>query len=78
MSDYHITRQGDFDRQYNVWAKLGGWPQEAGDGTYVGTFDIEPWESSIVFSWTKPQNGTWYLVAQPLAGDIVGGIARLT
>lgn len=72
-----INRQGPWDTSYHVYAKSGGYPNESGDGVYAGTATLNPWDSSVSFSWTPPSDGLWYLIAEPISGDVYGPIARI-
>jgi hypothetical protein len=54
-----------------------GYPQTPGDGLFAGTADIQPWQTSIIFTWTPPADGTWKLTAEPLYQDSYGPSGKL-
>ena len=59
-----LERNGDaYVTSYDVWAKRLSYPQDEGDGVFVGNITIDPDEDSIVEEWTPPNDGTWYFGA---------------
>lgn len=60
-----------------MWARSGGYPIQSGDGIYAGNAAIQPWETSVIFLWTPPGDGTWKLVAEPLFDDSYGPIGKV-
>ena len=72
-----ITRQGPWDTNYHVYARNLGYPNESGAGIYAGNAPIQPWETSVIFRWTPPADGTWKLIAEPISGDTYGPIGQI-
>lgn len=63
-----IARGSPYDQSYDLYAKSGGWPIEAGDGIYVGNFPIKPWLQTVQATWTPPATGSWFVSAVALNG----------
>lgn len=69
---------GSFATSFDVWAKFRAYPQNDGDGVYVGEYEVDPDESAVTFDWDTP-NGSddWRLIALPIYLDQVGLPGRL-
>lgn len=67
MTDYQyalIERNGDqWVTSYDVWAKLGVYPSEEGDGVFVGNVAIEPSQVEISIILTRPSDQAWKFAA---------------
>lgn len=66
MTTYNIAieRNGDeWVTSYDVWAKAGSYPQDIGDGVFVGNYPIAPEEDSILEEWETPDTRDYYLSA---------------
>ena len=60
----YLERNSDaYVTSYDVWAKRGSYPQDEGDGVFVGNVAIQPSASSVSQAWTPPNDGTWYFGA---------------
>lgn len=68
MTDWqiNITKTDTWTNQYQVYAKAGSPPVEDGDGTYIMTVDMEPWETSVSETWTPPDLRTYYFRVVPV------------
>lgn len=64
--DITITRLFEWDTSYDVYAKATNYPLEDGDGIFVQNVTIEPWETSVMISWTPPDDRTYKIRAVPL------------
>ena len=77
-----LERNGDaYVTSYDVWAKRLSYPQDEGDGVFVGNYTIQPDEDSITEEWTPPNDGTWYFGAlaiyNPHAGTVLSTDGRI-
>jgi hypothetical protein len=61
-----------------VWGKYRAYPQNDGDGVFVGEIEITAAETSVTTSWTTPNNSAnWKFIAIPKYMDQVGIAGRL-
>lgn len=61
-----------------VWGKYRAYPQNDGDGVFVGDIEITAAETSISYEWTTPNNSAnWKFIALPKYMDQVGLPGRL-
>lgn len=67
MTDYQyatIERNGDqWVTSYDVWAKLGSYPNEEGDGLFVGNVTIPPEDDMVSITLEKDADEDWYFAA---------------
>jgi hypothetical protein len=67
MTEYQfatIERNNDqWVTSYDVWAKLGSYPQDVGDGVFVGNVEIEPDENTVSITLARPATEDWYFGA---------------
>jgi hypothetical protein len=67
MTEYQhatIERNGDeWVTSYDVWAKLGSYPSDEGDGIFVGNVTIDPSELTTSITLAKPAAEGWYFSA---------------
>lgn len=72
MVDYQyatIQRNGDqWVTSYDVWAKLGSYPLEEGDGVFVGNVEIEPSQTTTSIALAKPSTEDWKFAAISIYG----------
>ena len=74
----YIERNSDsYVTSYDVWAKRGSYPQDEGDGVFVGNYTIQPEEAAISEDWTPPNDGTWYFVALSIYNRTPGLFSQL-
>ena len=77
--NFQISRNDDqWVTSYDVWAKLGGWPIEEGDGVFVGNYTIDPDQDYITVSTSLPSDATWYFAAVSIYRREKGIFAPLT
>lgn len=61
-----------------VWGKFRSYPQNDGDGVYVGEVEISASEDSVQYEWDTPNNSVdWKFIALPKYMDQVGLPGRL-
>lgn len=72
-----ITRGDDFATSFDVYAKNGDYPLEAGDGIMVGNVTIDPDDDTVQTTWTPPTAGTWAFAAVARRGETVGPLGRI-
>lgn len=60
-----------------MFAHNASYPIQSGDGIFAGSADIQPWQNSVIFTWTPPADGTWKLVAEPIFADSYGPIGKV-
>lgn len=64
---------GSIVTSYDVWAKLGAYPECDGDGTYVGNFPIDADEDEVGGEFDAENNSeNWRFIAVPRFLDQVG------
>lgn len=67
MTEYQfatIERNGDeWVTSYDVWAKLGSYPAEEGDGIFVGNVTIAPEDLTTSITLAKPASEEWFFSA---------------
>lgn len=61
-----------------VWGAFRRYPQNDGDGVFVGEIPIEASETSVNYEWDTPNNSTnWKFIAAPKYSDQVGIFGQL-
>lgn len=72
--DFIINRSaGSIVTSYDVWAKFRAYPQNDGDGVYVGNYPIDADVTSVIGEFETPNGSTdWKFIAIPRFMDQVG------
>ncbi len=80
MSTILITRSTDdlCTQSYDLWAQVGRYPLQEGDGEYIGNVAIEPNASTATTTWVAPDTRTWFAIAIPIRFDARGRPTRVT
>lgn len=73
----YIQRSDSYTETVDVYARLGTYPQEEGDGIYAGSASFQPWQTQVVFTWTPPTDGTWKLIGVPVYRRGTGPFGKL-
>ena len=61
-----------------VWGKFRAYPENDGDGVFVGEIPITAAETSVSYDWISPNNQIlWKFIAIPKFSDQVGIQGRL-
>lgn len=69
---------GSIVTSYDVWAKLGAYPECDGDGTFVGNVTIDAGETATYTTYDAANNSTnWKFIAIPRFMDQVGLPGRI-
>jgi hypothetical protein len=61
-----ITRVSSYTQSFDVYAKPVFYPTEDGDGNYVLSATINPWQSSVNFAWTSPDGRPYFFRVVPV------------
>ena len=75
-----VIERGDnsMATSFLVWAKYRTYPQNDGDGVFVGEVEITAAETSVTTTWNTPNNNAdWKIIAIPKFMDQVGIPGRI-
>lgn len=70
-----VIERGDnsMATSFLVWAKFRAFPQNDGDGVFVGEIEISPAETSVTTDWDTPNGSAdWKFISLPKFSDQVG------
>lgn len=75
---YLYRGDGSATTSFDVWAKFRAYPQNDGDGVFVGNFQIGPADSYILEEWSTPNGSAeWKLIAFGRYLDQIGMPAQI-
>lgn len=75
-----VIERGDnsMATSFLVWGKYRAYPQNDGDGVFIGEVEITAAETSVTYEWDTPNNSAnWKFIALPKHMDQVGIPGRL-
>lgn len=62
-----------------VWGKYRAYPQNDGDGVFVGEIEIDAGDTTVSYDWDTPNNNAnWKFIAAPKRQEQVGIFGQLT
>lgn len=62
---------------YDVWAKLGAYPTQEGDGVFVGNYPVAPDESGVTATLDRPATEDWKFSALSIYRRMPGLFSQL-
>lgn len=63
---------------YDVWAKIGAYPMQEGDGTFVGNYPIARSATTVTIQYDRPENENWLFSALPIYNRTPGAFSQLS
>lgn len=61
-----------------VWGKYRAYPQNDGDGVFVGEIEIDAGDATVSYDWDAPNNNAnWKFIAAPKFNELVGIFGQL-
>ena len=74
-----ITRGNDqWVTSYDVWAKIGEYPMQEGDGAFVGNYPISRNETFLTIEYDRPEYENWLFSALPIYNRTPGAFNQLS
>lgn len=68
----------DMATSFLVWGAFRRYPQNDGDGVFIGEIDILPNETEVSYDWTSPNGSVnWKFIAAPVFQETVGVFSEL-